>query len=92
MFESLSSTQLVNIAIVITLLEAGVLAAVFRMTGRGIPPSHYLPNLVSGLALMVGLRAVLTGQPTGYLAACLTVSGVVHGLDMWRRWRRPPSR
>jgi hypothetical protein len=86
--ESLSSTQLVNIVIGVTLLEAAALAAFFYWTGRGVPPSQFLLNLVSGLALMIGLRGAITGQPVGYLVACLAVSGVVHGVDLWLRWRR----
>lgn len=88
MIESLSNTQLVNIVIGFALLEAAVLAALFRSTGRGVPPSEFLLNLASGLALMVGLRGAVAGEPGGYLVTCLAVSGALHGVDLWRRWRR----
>jgi hypothetical protein len=83
----MSSAQLVDVVMGIALLEAVALLAYFRVTGRGVAPLQFLPNLFSGLALMVGLRCVITGQPTRYLAVCLVVSGLLHCVGLWRSWR-----
>ena len=83
----MSSTQLVDVVMGIALLEAVALLAFFWATGRGVAPLQFLPNLFSGLALMVGLRCVITGQPTLYLAACLVVSGTLHAVGLWHSWR-----
>ena len=86
-----SAATLVNIAIVITVLEALALWLYHRRTGKGIAGRSFMPTVLSGLLLMLALRLHMEG--TGWLptAALLAGAGVFHALDLRRRWR-PESR
>jgi hypothetical protein len=76
---------LVDFVIGLTVLEAVVLTWRRRRTGRGPEPSRLLPNLASGLCLLIGLRLALAGLGGVWIAACLAGSGVAHVLDMRAR-------
>ena len=83
-----SSPLWVDLIIAFTLLEGLALTAYFRFTGRGVSPTHFGVNLVSGVCLMFALRSALAGAGPVWIAAGLLASGLAHGLDLWRRWRR----
>ncbi len=80
--------MLIDLVIVMTVLEGLALAAYHRRTGRGMAPGDFLPTLAAGLALMLALRAGLSSAGWGWVAAGLMLSGVAHGADLRRRWRR----
>lgn len=88
MDELLFSRRLIEFTFVFTLLEAVVLIVYHRSTGKGVAPQEFVANLVSGLCLMLALRAVLAGSSWGWTALWLSASGLVHGSDLWRRWKR----
>ena len=67
-------------------LEAVVLTAWRRRTGRGPAAADLWPNLVSGLALMAALNVALAGGPWQGVGLGLAVSGAAHLLDLRRRW------
>ena len=69
------------------LLEALLLLAWHRRTGRGLPPGSLLPTLAAGGGLMGALLVVLTGAPTPWMLALLALAGVAHVLDLRRRWQ-----
>ena len=77
---------LVDLVIAMTVLEAAALAIHHRLTGRGVAPRDFLPNLVSGLALMLALRAAIGGTAGGWLPAALLLAGLAHAVDLRRRW------
>jgi len=79
-------TTLVEVAISITVLEGIALAAYHKATGRGIPLQAYGLNLLSGLMLMLALRAALSAGAWYWPVAFLTVAGLAHASDIWRRW------
>ena len=81
-----STLALIDIAIAITLLEVMLLLAYHRRTGRGMPARAYVPNVCAGLALMVALRASISGAAWVWVAATLLVAGLAHAADMRRRW------
>ena len=56
--------------------------------GRGPTPAPLLSNLASGAALMLALRAALTGAAWPSLAAWLTVALVAHLAELAIRFRR----
>ena len=85
-----TAAYLVNAVLVITLIEAAVLMLWHRLTGRGVPPREFALNLVSGLCLMVTLRAALADAAWPWIAAGLAAAGMAHAADLWRRWPRRP--
>ena len=84
--------SLVDLVIVFTLIEGLVLLLVHRATGKGVAPREFLLNLVSGLCLMLALRALVQDAGAAWVALCLLGSGAAHGTDLWMRWRRQTGR
>jgi uncharacterized membrane protein len=79
---------LVDTIILITVLEWFGLRWHHRKTGRGVAPVDISLNLLSGLALMLALRFLLSNTATAAVVAMLLLAGVFHGMDLIRRWRR----
>lgn len=79
---------LVNAVIVLMVFEAVGLGWLYRRSGRGVPPREIQLNLLSGLALMIALRASLADAHQGIIVALLVFAGLLHGLDIRNRWRR----
>lgn len=80
---------LLDAILLMTVLEAVVLTAYHRRTGAGVAPMDVLPNLASGLCLMLALRSALAGWPWPLTLGGLASSGLLHAWDLKRRWRRP---
>ena len=62
-----------------------------RFTGQGLAPDDYALNMLSGLCLMLAVRAALGLLAWPWVAVCLSASGLAHGWDMRRRWQRRRS-
>jgi hypothetical protein len=77
---------LVDAIIGVTLLEAAWLLWHHRRSGRGVAPRDFLANLLSGLCLMAALRGALAASGPAWILACLALAGIVHAIDLWRRW------
>lgn len=84
----LSGSQLIDAVIGLTLLEALVLFAHHRITGRGVAPRDFALNMLSGLCLMFALRSALVNASWPWIAVFLSVAGLMHAIDMGRRWSR----
>ena len=84
--------SLVDLVIALTLIEGAALLLYHGATGRGVAPRDFLLNLVSGLGLMLALRAFVHEAGASWIAICLLAAGVAHGLDMLMRWRRQTRR
>ncbi len=80
--------QLIDLVIAVTLLEGVALAVYHARTGRGMAPRDFAPTLCAGLALMLALRAGMSGAGWMWVAAALSLAGLAHGADVARRWRR----
>lgn len=80
---------LLDAILLMTVLEAVVLTAYHRRTGAGVAQMDVLPNLASGLCLMLALRSALAGWPWPLTLGGLAGSGLLHAWDLKRRWRRP---
>jgi hypothetical protein len=89
MIDAISSSQLIDLVIAVTLVECGALIFYHRMTRRGLAPNDYLLNLAAGLCLMLALRSALADAGWMWIVLCLMAAGLAHGTDMWIRWRRP---
>lgn len=84
----LQPLPLVDAVLAITLLEGLALAVWHLRTGRGIAPRDYALNMVSGVCLMLTLRAVLAGAAWPWVPVGLSAAGLAHGADLLLRWRR----
>ena len=80
--------HLIDLVIALTLLEVAGLAVYYRHTGRGLAPAEFLPMLGAGLALMLAVRAGVSGAGWVWVATGLSVAGLAHVADMRRRWNR----
>jgi len=78
----------INFAVGLTVAEALYLLANYYLRRRGLAPDEYLLNLLSGLCLMLALRATLgTSDPFGPIVY-LSLAGVCHVADLLQRTRR----
>jgi hypothetical protein len=75
-----------NLAIAITVLELLVLGLLHAFTRRGLPPHAWALNMLSGLLLMLALKASFVQAAWHWPALCLILAGVAHSADLWRRW------
>jgi hypothetical protein len=78
---------LVDLVLWLTLAELLGLWVFHRLTGRGLRPSDYAWNMLSGLCLMLALRSTLHAAPWVWTAISLLAAGLIHALDLWSRWR-----
>jgi hypothetical protein len=86
-WDGYASGLIVNIAIGFTLLELLALWVWHRTTGKGLAPHEYVLNLLSGLMLMLALRASMAALWPG-VAVCLMGAGAAHFSDLVLRSRR----
>jgi hypothetical protein len=84
----LADGALVDLVIGFTVLEAVALLLYRRATGKGMAAHDFLGGLVSGLCLLLALRSALHAEGWLWVSFWLFASGVVHGVDLWRRWER----
>ena len=89
MTELFASGHIVDAILVLVAMEAVLLLIWRRRTGRGPPPVALLCNLASGAALMLAVRAALTGAAWPVVAACLLLSLIAHGSELFLRLREP---
>jgi hypothetical protein len=74
--------------IALVVVEAVALVALHRWRGLGIAPRRLLPNLASGLCLLLSLRAAMTRLDANWIALGLAGAGLAHAIDLVLRW--PP--
>ncbi|MDZ4842181.1 MAG: hypothetical protein SH859_08570 [Hyphomicrobium aestuarii] len=77
----------VDAILALMVLEGLALIAYQQWTGRGIAPLAVVVNLTSGAALLLALRAVVSGWGTAVVVACLLLSFAAHIADLALRWR-----
>ncbi len=81
------AVHLVDAVIALTLIEAVALLLYRRATGKGVAAREFVVNLLSGLCLMLALRAALGGAPPLGVLPWLAAAGLAHAADLWRRWQ-----
>ena len=81
MAELVASGRVVDIVLAVTLLEAMALT----LWRRRIAPAALAVMLAPGVALMLALRAALTGAGWQWIALCLAAAGLAHLADLRRR-------
>lgn len=80
------SGRIVDIVIGLMAIEAIVLIAYARATGRGVPSRQVLSNLAAGVCLFLALRLALTGAPWSWIGGALIASLAAHVADLKSRW------
>jgi hypothetical protein len=86
------SGRVIDLILVLMGVEAIALAALYRLTGRGIQPVRLWSNLLAGAFLMLALRASLTGAGATTIGSWLTLGLVGHLMDLVLRWPRNAAR
>ncbi len=87
MAEWFASGRIVDVIVALVALEALLLVGVRLRFGRGPRPAALLANLASGAALMLAVRAALTGADWPIVAAWLLAALFAHLTEMMIRFR-----
>lgn len=87
MAELVASGRIVDIVIGFMAAEAALLAIHHRRSGRGLEPVALAGILLPGLALLLALRAALTGAAWPWIAGWLLAALAAHLADLRLRWR-----
>ncbi len=85
MSELFASGRIVQAILALVAVEAVALALVHLRTGRGLPLSSILWNLLAGAALLLALYNALVGAPWPWIATWLAIGFVAHLADLWLR-------
>jgi hypothetical protein len=88
MAELFASGNLVDVILLLVVGEIVALMLLWRWKRRGIPPADLIPNVLAGAFLLLTVRLVLGGAGWIVCSACLAAGGIVHVIDITRRWRR----
>lgn len=85
-----SFVMVVDLALAIIVIELAVILWASRAapTGRVISPKALLPTVLSGLGLLLALRAVAAGADPLVALAALSFGGMAHVVDLVVRLRR----
>ena len=84
----IASGRVIDFIVAGMVLEGIGLAVWHHRTGRGIAPSVYLANLLSGMCLLLAMRVALGGAWWGWAGAFLLGALVAHLTDLARSWTR----
>jgi chromate transport protein ChrA len=79
--------RIADVVIAVLVLEGIVLAALYGLGRRGLPPREWLASLAAGLFLLLAMRTALTGGPWYAVGALLAGGGLAHFVDLRHRWR-----
>ena len=85
--ELFANGHIVDLILGLIVVEAAVVAVYHRKTGRGVGTADLVSNLLSGICLLLALRAAMVGASWMWIALALAASLVAHLADLRRRWR-----
>jgi hypothetical protein len=86
-----ASGRIVDLVLAMVALETIALLALHRMTGRGPAPAAVIVTALSGVFLMLALRAALTGQDWTAVSLPLLGAFAAHLVDLRMRWPSGPA-
>ncbi len=69
------------------LLEGLLLVGLYRWRARGIAPGVLLPNLASGMGLLLAMRLGVAGAWWPWISVSLLGALVAHVLELRRQWK-----
>ncbi len=83
-----SSGRALDVILVGMALEGAVLVTLWRLRHSGVPPLWMLPNLCSGMCLLLAMRAGLAGAWWGWISLPLLGALLGHVADLRLRWTK----
>ena len=86
MTEFLAGPALFDLVIAVLVLEAVLLLAWRRFSGRGVPTADLLPPVLSGLFLLLAFRIWVGEGVWLWVALSLLAALATHLFDLRRRW------
>ncbi len=87
MAELFASGRVLDLILAGMALEAVGLILLYRTTGRGVRPARLLPNLLSGMCLLLAMRVGAGGAWWGWVSLALLGALAFHLVDLGRAWR-----
>jgi hypothetical protein len=81
------SGQIADLILIVVALEGLGLLVLWILRARGVPPGGLVANLMAGAALLLALRASLSGAGALWIAGWLALAGLAHLVDLRLRWR-----
>ena len=84
-----ASGHVANLILVVMLIEGLALTIIAKKSKRGtggMRTSRIIMSLAAGAALVLALRAALTGAGWQWMALALTAAFIVHLIDLYWRW------
>lgn len=82
----IASGRVLDLIVIGMALEGAVLVALWRASRRGMRPGDLLPNLFSGMCLVLAMRLGLTGAWWGWVCLPLLGALLLHLTDLRGRW------
>lgn len=83
----ITSGFVIELIVGLMVVEGLLLAWWHERTGQGPGLADFAATLVSGLCLMMALRAGLVGDGALWIGFWLVVALIAHVTDLLRRWR-----
>ena len=83
----LVSGRLLDGILCLIVIEGIVIVVAHRHNNARPSPATLIPNLISGAALMLGIRLALSQAAWYWLALCLSASLLAHLTDLTLRYR-----
>jgi hypothetical protein len=68
-------------------VEAAGLAGLYAWRRTGVAPAAFLPNLASGMCVLLAMRLALGGAWWGFASAALLGALAFHVVDLAGKWR-----
>lgn len=87
MAELFASGRVLDLILAGMALEAIGLVGLYRLRSRGVPPARLLPNLLSGMCLLLAMRVGAGGAWWGWVSLSLLGALAFHLVDLGRAWR-----
>ena len=87
MAELFASGRVFDLILAGMALEAVGLLLFYRLRGRGVLPTRLLPNLLSGMCLLLAMRVGAGGAWWGWISLSLLGALAFHLVDLGRAWR-----
>jgi len=78
--------RIVDLLFAFIAVEVAALTLFRRRYKRGVAAPDLIVSLLAGMALLLALRAALTGAPWPKIAAYLGLALLAHAADLARRW------
>ncbi len=91
MLDFIASGRVVDLALLLLAVEAGVLIVYRHRTGRGVAALDLIPGVAAGACLLLALRAALSDVSAVWIAVAMSAALPAHLYDLYRRGSRDPA-